>query len=244
MHVRATQDVRNNTELCLSYINLYEARVTRRKQLAITKHFDCACARCTELLTSSVDRFLEGVVCNVKGCGGVMVKQPQESLSAQPLGPWQCDSCSAILDPALDSGQVRPLVERPWDLLSYAQERFSAANSVYQERRFKEARKLIEDFLLEFTGKLHPLHVLLFDALTPLMNCCRVLGDAEGGTKACRAIINSLEKVLNGPSIELANFYLCLGEMYSEWVDSVNSSAILAKRYKKQGLALLIALVL
>lgn len=80
----------------------------------------------------------------------------------------------------------------------------------------------------------HPLHVLLFDALTPLMNCCRVLGDAEGGAKVCRMIINCLEKVLNGPSLELANFYFCLGEMYSERADSVDLSPILAKRYKKQ----------
>ncbi|KAI5062076.1 hypothetical protein GOP47_0022615 [Adiantum capillus-veneris] len=234
MHVRATHDVRNNTELCLSYINLYEARDTRREQLATTKHFDCACTRCTEPLTSSVDRFLEGVVCYVKGCSGVLVKQPQESPAAQPPELWQCDTCSGILDATLSSGQVRPLAERPWNLVYYAQERLSAANLVYKERRFKEARKLLEDFLLEFTGKLHPLHVLLFDALTPLMNCCRVLGDAEGGTKVCRNIINSLEKVLNSPCIELANFYLCLGEMYSERADSVDSSAILAKRYKKQ----------
>eukprot|EP00250_Pteridium_aquilinum_P002084 c12288_g1_i1 orf=48-1733(+) len=237
MYVRATQDISKDKELCLSYINLYEARATRRDQLAATKHFECACIRCTEPLSFSVDRFLEGVLCNIKGCGGVVVKKSQELTSVpadQPLALWQCDTCSGVFDPALSSCQVRPLAERPWDLLDQAHERLYAAISVYKERHFKEARKLLESFLSEFTGKLHPLHVLLFDALTPLMNCYRVLGDAEGGSKVCRIIINCLEKVLNGPSLELANFYFCLGEMYSECANSEDLSPILAKRYKKQ----------
>lgn len=55
------QLLRSVLQLCLSYINLYEARATRRDQLAATKHFECACTRCTEPLCSSVDRFLEVV---------------------------------------------------------------------------------------------------------------------------------------------------------------------------------------
>lgn len=237
MHVRATQEISKDKELCLAYINLYESRATRRDQLAATKHFDCGCTRCMEPLSSSVDRFLEGVLCNIKGCGGVVVKKPQEAISVstdQALALWQCDSCSGVLDPALNSSQDRPLNERPWDLVAHGHEKLNAAISVYKERRFKDARVLLESFISEFTGKLHPLHVLLFDALTPLMNCCRVLGDAEGGARVCRNIINCLEKVLNGPSLELANFYFCLGEMYSERADSVDVSPVLVKRYKRQ----------
>ena len=48
-----------NVQLCLSYINLYESRATRREQLAATKYFDCQCVRCMEPLSSSADRFLE-----------------------------------------------------------------------------------------------------------------------------------------------------------------------------------------
>ncbi|KAH7294566.1 hypothetical protein KP509_27G007700 [Ceratopteris richardii] len=159
MHVRATKDITKNSELCLSYINLYEARGTRKEQLAVSKHFDCACSRCTEPLTSSVDRFLEGVLCNVKGCNGVLVKQPQSFANAsteQPAGLWQCDTCLGILDPTIciSQGQAKSLDERPWDTLNNAQTRLSAAISVYKERRFKEARKQLEDFLSEFTGKL------------------------------------------------------------------------------------------
>lgn len=80
----------------------------------------------------------------------------------------------------------------------------------------------------------HPLHVFLFDALTPLMNCCRALGDSGEAARVCRNIIASLEKVVPGYSLELANFYFCLGEMYVERADESSTSPAIAKRYRKQ----------
>lgn len=80
----------------------------------------------------------------------------------------------------------------------------------------------------------HPLHVFLFDAFTPLMNCCRALGDAGEAIRVCRNIITSLEKVVPGSSLELANFYFCLGEMYMERADESSTSQAIAKRYRKQ----------
>lgn len=80
----------------------------------------------------------------------------------------------------------------------------------------------------------HPLHVFLFDALTPLMNCCRALGDSGEAARVCRNIITSLEKVVPGYSLELANFYFCLGEMYMERADESSTSPAIAKRYRKQ----------
>jgi hypothetical protein len=59
MYVRATQDIAKDSELCVSYINLYETRGVRKQNLADTKHFDCSCPRCSEPLISSIDRFLE-----------------------------------------------------------------------------------------------------------------------------------------------------------------------------------------
>jgi hypothetical protein len=80
----------------------------------------------------------------------------------------------------------------------------------------------------------HPLHVFLFDALTPLMNCCRAVGDIGDAARVCTNIISSLEKVIPGYSLEVANFYFCLGEMYSERAESSNSLPAIAKRYRKQ----------
>ncbi|KAL3696784.1 hypothetical protein R1sor_010860 [Riccia sorocarpa] len=244
MYVRATRDVPKGTELCISYINLYEPRSTRRMQLAVTKHFLCSCERCTEPFALSVDRFLEGCICAVRGCGGVVVKTSslyeQDSKSASPdslfqfnTTSWKCEGCSRVLDPKLSAYLTTESGEYPWQLVAAASDKLGAAMGVYRERRFKEARVLLEQHIAQFTGKLHPLNLLLFDALTPLMNCCRATGDAAEGSRVCRLILNALEKVLPGVSLEQASFYFCLGEMYLQRSESAGTS-VMAKHFKKQ----------
>uniref|UniRef100_A0A0D6R766 SET domain-containing protein n=1 Tax=Araucaria cunninghamii TaxID=56994 RepID=A0A0D6R766_ARACU len=237
MFVRALQDISSDTELCVSYINLYEPRSIRKHELSVTKHFDCNCQRCTEPLESSVDRFLEGCMCNGKGCCGVLLKMTSlngHALGDNKLTPWICDTCSRILDPQSYDPIGKPLTEAPWVLVAKAEEKMAIAFSAYRERRLKDARALLENFISEFSGKLHQLHVLLFDALTPLMNCHRAVGDAEGGVRVCRKVLSCLEKVLSNPTLELANFYFCLGEMCSERAEANDISPVLAKFYKKQ----------
>eukprot|EP01018_Ginkgo_biloba_P029122 Gb_19403 [translate_table: standard] len=240
MYVRALQEISTDTELCVSYINLYEPRSTRKRELSVTKHFECNCQRCMEPMQLSVDRFLEGCMCTVKGCGGVLLKTSSLdgcTFGDEKLTSWICDTCSRVLDPSsFDPSDFRgkPITETPWDLVGQAEEKVSVAVSAYKERRLKDARTLLENFYAEFNGKLHHLHVLIFDSLTPLLNCHRALGDAEGGARVCRMILNCLEKVLPNPSLELANFYFCLGEMCSERAEAFDISPVLAKHYKKQ----------
>ncbi|CAI7804248.1 unnamed protein product, partial [Closterium sp. NIES-54] len=59
MVVRATCHIDKGAELCVSYINLYESRESRQQQLLESKHFICACDRCSEPLPLSSDRLLE-----------------------------------------------------------------------------------------------------------------------------------------------------------------------------------------
>lgn len=47
------------SQLCLSYINLYEPRRVRQQELLQSKHFQCTCERCSEPMPGSIDRFLE-----------------------------------------------------------------------------------------------------------------------------------------------------------------------------------------
>ena len=105
----------------------------------------------------SLTACLQGVVCNKKGCGGVVFRKLQDMSSStadQSLVPWQCDTCCDILEPVLDPSQNRPLNERPWDLIALASEKLCTALSIYKERRFKDARVLLEGFISEFSGKL------------------------------------------------------------------------------------------
>ncbi|XP_059065541.1 histone-lysine N-methyltransferase ASHR1 isoform X2 [Cryptomeria japonica] len=237
MFVRAIQDISTDNELCVSYINLYEPRSTRKHELSVTKHFDCNCQRCMEPLESSLDRFLEGCMCNVKGCDGLLLKR--SSLDGHVSGdgeltPWICDTCSRVLDPMSFDAEGKQIAETPWVLVGKAEEQMAIAMSACRERHLKDARALLEKFNVDFSGKLHHLHVLLFDSLTPLMNCHRAVGDAEGGVRVCRRILSCLEKVLPNSSLELANFYFCLGEMCFERAEASDISPVLAKHFKKQ----------
>ena len=61
MQVRALRSIEPGEQLTVSYINLVEDRATRRDLLASSKHFHCACERCSEPLETGTDRFLEVV---------------------------------------------------------------------------------------------------------------------------------------------------------------------------------------
>eukprot|EP00271_Cylindrocystis_brebissonii_P004270 TRINITY_DN15910_c0_g1_i1.p1 TRINITY_DN15910_c0_g1~~TRINITY_DN15910_c0_g1_i1.p1 ORF type:complete len:702 (-),score=142.92 TRINITY_DN15910_c0_g1_i1:735-2768(-) len=228
MYVRVTQDVPMGTELCVSYINLYDPRAVRRQGLMATKHFFCRCDRCEEPFIESSDRFLEGVLCDNRGCkGGVMV--PTVALYNSPPNPaaWECDTCHRVVDPSSCKGLG------PWNWSKKAAEALEAAMGPYTERK-KEARRLYEDLLTEFSGKLHPLHLVLFDARTPLMNCCRRAGDAAEGIRHCMAVIDALEKVVPTQILEQANFYACLAEMQKERAETDGMNPRMAKRLEKQ----------
>ena len=59
MRVRAVVPVAEGEALTVAYINLFEPRKVRARFLATTKHFTCACKRCSAPLASNPDRFLE-----------------------------------------------------------------------------------------------------------------------------------------------------------------------------------------
>ena len=57
--MRAVVPVEEGEALTVAYINLFEPRKVRAQFLATTKHFTCACKRCSAPLASNPDRFLE-----------------------------------------------------------------------------------------------------------------------------------------------------------------------------------------
>lgn len=59
MQVRAVREIKAGEQLFVTYINLTEDRPSRQMELLATKHFSCACERCSEPLKASPDRFLE-----------------------------------------------------------------------------------------------------------------------------------------------------------------------------------------
>lgn len=59
MHVRAIRRVAAGEQLTVAYINLMEPRRIRARELMESKHFACACERCTSPVETHPDRFLE-----------------------------------------------------------------------------------------------------------------------------------------------------------------------------------------
>lgn len=84
------------------------------------------------------------------------------------------------------------------------------------------------------TGKLGQYHVCIFDALTPIMNCYRRLGDPQGSLKYCQKVIHCMETVLDLPTVELGNFYKCMGEVLAVRTEANGLSQGLRGIYKKQ----------
>jgi hypothetical protein len=67
LFVRTIQDVPKGTHLTVSYVSLTEPRSARQTTLESDRHISCSCARCAQPLERSIDRMLEGVMCQYCG---------------------------------------------------------------------------------------------------------------------------------------------------------------------------------
>lgn len=75
----------------------------------------------------------------------------------QGASSWECDVCSRVTNPLSSTpfpGKNISGVDKPWELEVEAENRLAAAMGIYRERKFKDARTLLERFLLDFAGKL------------------------------------------------------------------------------------------
>jgi SET and MYND domain-containing protein len=80
------------------------------------------------------------------------------SLHAKNVKSEDNSLSSYVVDPhapgPLFPGKTLTLDNKPWELVPAAENSFAAAMGVYRERRFKDARVLLERFLADFSGKL------------------------------------------------------------------------------------------
>jgi SET domain len=61
--VRTLLPITKGTQITVAYVQITEPRNVRQTTLENERYFTCNCPRCTGPLKSSVDRFLEGVIC-------------------------------------------------------------------------------------------------------------------------------------------------------------------------------------
>lgn len=65
--VRTIQDIPKGAHLTVNYVGLTEPRAARRNTLESDRHIRCSCPRCEQPLERSIDRMLEGVLCQYCG---------------------------------------------------------------------------------------------------------------------------------------------------------------------------------
>eukprot|EP00803_Ostreobium_quekettii_P001913 evm.model.scf_457.5 EVM.evm.TU.scf_457.5 scf_457:69372-78580(-) len=241
--MRAATDIKQGEVLSVSYINLFEPRWLRARLLLDTRYFNCTCSRCSEPIASSTDRLLEGVRCARRKCRGLLLANRSRDVP-EDISHWQCNECSAI------SGRKEPDENQaeganrgggdgmpdPQECVDNAHQSLQIAITLYQQRQLREAMLKLEEHLKEFDvqGRLSPMHVHLFDSWTPMMNCSRRMGDAQSSIKYCQKVIQAMETILDVPTIELGNYYMCLGEMLGIRAAAINLASAIRDIHKKQ----------
>ncbi|KAK9816487.1 hypothetical protein WJX72_000903 [[Myrmecia] bisecta] len=226
MAVRTTRDVKAGEQLCVSYINLFEMRPVRQRQLLATKFFRCQCERCAQPLPQSTDRFLEGVQCSARGCRGLLLAQDP---GGEDHTPWKCDTC-AVEVPAVNAEGTGPQ-----NIVNKATIIWQRNMAVMQHQGHAMAKAMFEDLLKEFDrpGKLQRLHMVLFDSLVPLMNCCRAAGDTAGAISYLSKVTAAMEELHVTPnSPELANYLTLHGMLLADRANG--APAAFKARLKKQ----------
>ena len=68
------------------------------------------------------------------------------------------------------------------------------------------ARPAFESLLAAAEARLHPMHVVAFDTLMPLVNCCRQAGDGAGAIKHLSRMLDTMDAICGLPTVEVRSF--------------------------------------
>ncbi|KAI9476977.1 hypothetical protein LPJ78_005859 [Coemansia sp. RSA 989] len=255
IYVRTLSDVPADTALTVSYADLFQPREQRRRELLLTRHFWCKCRRCSQPLSQSIDRLMDGIQCTKCRHGVMIFEETKEvedinelmtdisALDQEIQGKFaECESCQTKLE-------VTRLVE----ILKEAILSYSTAHQTMQRGDFDGARLQLEAFIDSFEGKrvLSPYNAYLINAYVALIRVCTQLNDVG---RAIRYNSIVVERML-GPSDEtsmpipkhyprLAEYQMSLGDMCLKQVkknagNRTPAGRSVVRRYLKEGRAAL-----
>ncbi|KAJ2159200.1 hypothetical protein GGF46_003209 [Coemansia sp. RSA 552] len=218
--MRTLADVPKGGDLSISYVELYQPREQRRRDLLLTRHFWCKCKRCSMALSQSVDRLMDGIQCS--GCQkGVMIfeetKEVQDinelmtdisALDQEIQGKFaKCENCAAEIE-------VTKLV----DVLKSAITDFGTAYSTMQQGQLSRARVLMEKFVADYETKhvLNPFNSYLVNNYTSLARVCTQLDDVDRAIRYTTVVIERMTEAKGSVPTNyprLAEYYMSLGDM-------------------------------
>ncbi|KAI8325174.1 SET domain-containing protein [Martensiomyces pterosporus] len=220
LFIRALADIAANTDLTISYVELYQPREQRRRELLLSRHFWCKCRRCSTLLSKSVDRFMDGIQCTECKKGVMIFEETKEvqdinelmtdisALDQEIQGKFaECETCPAKIE-----------VTRLVDVLKAAITDYGAAHVALQQGDASKARHLLEKFIRDYedTHILHPLNAYLVNSYVTLIRTCTHLNDIDRAIKYNSIVLERIqgaEGAVPENYPRLAEFNVSLGDM-------------------------------
>ncbi|KAJ2469971.1 hypothetical protein GGI02_003255 [Coemansia sp. RSA 2322] len=218
--VRTLSDVAAGADLTIPYVELYQPREQRRRDLLMTRHFWCKCRRCSTALSQSVDRLMDGIQCTECRRGVMIFEETKEvqdinelitdmsALDQEIQGKFaECESCPAKIE-------VTQLVE----VLKSAITDYSEAHIALQRGDVAAARLLMERYLRNYEDKgvLNPYNTYLVNTYISLIQVCTQLGEADRAIRYNAVVIERMEGA-KGATPEnyprLAEYYMSMGDM-------------------------------
>ncbi|KAJ1933396.1 hypothetical protein GGF37_006744, partial [Kickxella alabastrina] len=199
MYVRTMTDVAADADLTISYVELYQPREQRRRDLLLARHFWCKCRRCSTLLSQSVDRFMDGIQCTECNSGVMIFEETKEvqdinelmtdisALDQEIQGKFaECESCPAKIE-------VTKLV----DVLKAAITDYGIAHQTLQQGDATKGRYQLERFIKEYEEKhvLNPHNAYLVNTYNTLMRVCSQLGDLDRAIRYNTVVIQRMEGI-------------------------------------------------
>ncbi|KAJ1928404.1 hypothetical protein IWQ60_002069 [Tieghemiomyces parasiticus] len=242
--IRTVRSVSAGEPLTVSFVDLYHPREQRRRDLLINKRFWCECPRCSALLSNSVDRYMDGILCRRCRRGVMIFEETKEVADINALMKdvtildneiqgkcAECETCHTRI----------PVTELVAALKS-AIEDFAAAMQLVRQRRLPEARQALEAYLLRYErGRvLHTYNSYLLNSLIPLMNACLALNDLHGAVTHNKTVLERMTTsgALPPFSPDIADFHVHLADLYLRLVRNRSgkqsrSGTILIERYRQ-----------
>ncbi|KAJ2420029.1 hypothetical protein GGF41_004412 [Coemansia sp. RSA 2531] len=220
LFIRTMTDVQANTELTIPYVELYQPREQRRRDLLMTRHFWCKCRRCSTLLSNSVDRLMDGIQCTECKRGVMIFEETKEvqdinelitdmsALDQEIQGKFaECEACPAKIE-------VTKLV----DVLKAAITDYSEAHMALQRGEVTRARQLMEQYLRNYEDKhvLNPYNTYLVNTYISLIQVCSQLGEIDRAIRYNAIVIERMEGA-QGATPEnyprVAEYHMSMGDM-------------------------------
>jgi SET and MYND domain-containing protein len=234
---RTIRSVQKDEELVVSYIDIYSDRDERRQELLATKHFWCKCKRCASPLEKSIDRFLQGVVCNqcekdvymIPATNIDLLMKGERSLMIE--NTFKCVSCGHELE-----GQILR------QSLDEAYSKYAAGMAyIKQKRDYRRGGQQLEALTKKSghkKGDIHFLHSIRFNSYIPLMNCMRYNGNLKGAIEANKSILSLMEQYatvggLPSNTSEHSDYWQNLGELCEKMANE-SPNATLKKKWLKE----------